>query len=491
MAVRLIYSDMALGAAEDAETTITSEESFSEPHLLPFGTPTGAVATMEHNSWGLSSDYKVKENQRFAFWSTEKSGDTCDFTTLPTITLEFSEQYTATGLTIRFSPLAGEYCTEIIVQWYQGEHTQGYGIYAPTEANFTIDKKVEAFDKIVIALSRTNLPNRRAKVEYIGIGVEREFDGKMLTDVKMVHETNLISDTVPINVLDASFHSDTDTDYVFQRKQPVSAYDNDNLIGVYYIENGERTGGETYSISCQDAIGVLDLDTYKGGLWIDYVPVEQILHDIVGGSFVLDISEEVRSMELRGHIPECTKREALQQVCFALGACVDTAGTNAIKVFLPATGRGTEIPPTETYTGGKVSTSDIVTEVEVTAYDIFEWEPGDGDDYIEFDGKQYKCSINVFNARNPNVTAGTLENKITIDGCYLISVDNAWQRANDILAYYMRRETYNAKHILSGQQLGDRSAVYLPWGDRVNANVSKMTITVSGIVASDTEFLLD
>lgn len=491
MAVKLIYSDMALGAADDAETTVSNMETFAEPPLLPYGAQTGAVATFEHNAWGLSSDYKSKGGQRFAFWSESISGDDCRFPVRPTITLDFSEQYTATGITIRFSPLAGEYCSEITVVWYQGDTMKSYEIYNPTTANFTVDNTVEAFDKIVITLSKTNLPNRRAKIEYIGIGVEREFDGRVLTSVKMVHEINLISDTVPVNVLDASFHSKTDTDYVFQRKQPVSAFNGSDLIGVYYIEKGERTGGKTYTISCQDAIGVLDLDKYKGGLWIDYAPVEQIMRDIVGGSFVLDIATELRPMELRGHIPECTKREALQQVCFALGACLDTAGTNMIKVFFPDAGQGVEIPQKETYTGGKVSTSDIVTEVEITAYDIFDWEPGEGDDYIEFDGKQYKCSINVFNARNPNITAGTLENKISIDGCYLFSVDNAWQRAKDILAYYMRREKYSAKHVLSGQQLGDRSAVYLPWGDRVNANVTKMTLTVSGIVASETEFLLD
>ena len=491
MAVKLIYGDIALGAAENANVEASDKYFTSAPEKLPFGVSTGAVTTCELNGWGLSHDYKVMGSQQFALWSNAKSGADCIFAVPPTITLDFSEQFTSTGLTIRFSPLANEYCRKISVVWYQGESIKDSGIFYPTEANYTLENTVEAFDKIIISLEETSLPDRRAKLEYIGIGIVREFDGEELTGASFLHEIDLISNTVPINVLDASFHSSTDTDYIFQKKQPVEAYNGDKLIGTYYIESGERTGARDYSISCQDAIGALDLDTYGGGLWLTDTPIVDILEDIIGGTFKLDISAGLINETLRGFIPECTKREALQQVAFALGACVDTSGTAKIKLFLPATGEGKEIPAKETYIGGKISTSDVVSEVRISTYNIMDKRPGDNDEAIEFDGVEYVYSADTRVARNPNLTAGALENKIKISDCYLMNTDNAQARADAILAYYMRREKYSFSHIVNGQELADRATVSLPWDGTASGNILKMKITVTGITVSDTEFLLD
>ena len=199
-------------------------------------------------------------------------------------------------------------------------------MYYPETPFFVIENTVTAFDKIVITLYETNLPGKRAKVEYVGIGVVREFDGRELTGATFVHEIDLISNTVPINVMDASFHSSSDTEYIFQRKQPVEAYNDDKLIGVYYIESGIQTGERDFSISCQDAISTLDLATYNGGLWLEDTPASTILEDVIGGMFELDIDPAIASSTLRGYVEPGTRRAALQQVAFALAELGNDAG---------------------------------------------------------------------------------------------------------------------------------------------------------------------
>lgn len=500
MAVKLVYSDLALGAKENATVTTTAEtEEFSTPALLPYGVNTGAVATCEPNAWGLSHDYKVKDTQQFALWSKTTSDKTGAFihiegyeSNVPVIVIDFTEQYTSTGLSFRFAPDAGEYCTQVKVIWYQGDTVKDSGTFYPNSAQYALENTVEAFDKIELYFEATNLPKRRLKLEYIAIGIVREFTGRELTGAQFVHEIDLISNTVPVNVLDASFHSSGDAEYLFQRKQPVEAFNGTDLIGVYYIEKGERTSSQNYSITCQDAIGVLDLDTYAGGLWFEETPIETILDDVIGGAFEIEIAEALAGSTLKGCIPAGgTKRAALQQIAFALGACIDTAGTSNIKMFLPATGEGKEIPAQETYTGGKVTTEDIVTGVSVMGYEIQNRQPGDEEEAIEFDGVEYAVLKSEFTATNPNTAVGTLPNRIAFENCYLISHTNAQQRAEAILAYYMRRNTYNAKHIVKGQNLGERASVVLPWGDVKKANIKKMTISVTGLTVSDTEFLLD
>lgn len=491
MSLKLIYGDIALGAAEDAAVSVTDKESFSSPVSLPFGVNTGAVATLERNAWGLSLDYKAKSSQKFAFWSESVSDAEGAFETPPQITLDFDNQYTVTGLTFRFSPGANEYCSEIGVAWYQGGVLKDSGVFYPSSAQYAVENTVEAFDRIVISFNKTHLPYRRAKLEYLGIGIIREFDGTELTSASFIHELDLISDALPVNVMDASFHSSTDTDYIFQKKQPVEAYDGESLIGVYYIESGERTGARDYTISCQDAIGTLGLDTYAGGLWLEDTPIADIISEVVNGAFVVDISSDLTDVTLRGHIPECSKREALQHIAFAAGVCIDTSGTAKIKVYAPSTGEGAEIPASETYTGGSVATSDVVTAVSLAAYVIADRAPYDDEETLEFNGKEYALYETKYMAENPNVSAGTLPNVVEYDGCYLINQGNGQVRANALLSHYMRRNLYSAAHVLNGQKLGERVTVSLPWGGKVNANITKMKLTVSGINASESEFLLD
>lgn len=491
MAVKLKYSDIALGAAEDAEVSVTDAESFSSPVSLPFGTDTGAIATLERNGWGLSSDYKLKGTQPFALWSQSVSNAEGVFTTPPVIVLDFTEQYTATGLSFRFSPGANEYCSEIRVVWYQNGAIKDSGTFYPTSAEYALENTVEAFDRVSIEIIKTNLPNRRAKLEKITIGIVRIFDGDELRNASFIHEIDLVSAQLPYNVMDASFHSSTNTDYIFQKKQPVEAFDGDKLIGTYYIESGEQTGARDYNISCQDAIGTLENDPYSGGLWLEDTPFPDIVSDIVNGAFVVDISADLTNVKLRGYIPPCTKREALQFVLFAACAVIDTAGTNNIKMFIAPTGTGAEIPAAETYTGGQIATSDTITAVNLTGYEIKSGTPGDNDETIEFDGVEYVCTPTVYTAMNPNTTAGMLPNVVEYDGCYLINSDNALKRVESLLNYHMRRRVYSTKHVLNGQTTADRATVHLPWGGTEEANIIKMQITISGINASESDFLLD
>lgn len=491
MAVKLIYKDVALGADEDAQVTTTTPEDFSEIGRVPFGTDTGAVATGELNGWGLSHDYKVRGKQPFAFWSKERSGADCVFSNPPTITLTFSEQYTATGLTVRFSPDAMDYCTQVSVAWYQDGAIKESGTYYPDTPDYVIAKTVKTFDKITFTFEKTNLPGKRLKVEKITVGVIREFDGDELKGAAFVHEVDLISDTVPVNVLDASFRSKDAVDFVFQRKQPVEGYNGESLIGVYYIETGRRTGARDYEIACCDAIGVLDIDEYGGGIWIEDTPLVDILAAVFGDTFKFDIAPAYATSTLRGYIEPGTKREALQKIAFALGAVVDTTGTEKIRLYPLPVGTGETIPAARTYTGGEVEVADKVTEVTVTAYVIFDERPSENQEYIEFNGVQYRYYTDTKHAVNPDVVASDLQNKVKFTGSYLVNLNNAQTLADNILAYYMRRETYAFKHVLDGQEPGARAAATLPWGGEKGGNITKMSISVTGITVSETEMLLD
>lgn len=493
MSVNVRYKDVALGADNDATVTTTSKTAFSDVSKIPFGVNTPAIATCELNGWGLSPTYKARNNSHaFAFWSSTQSGDDCIFATVPTITLEFTEQYTTTGLTIQFAPQSFDYCRKLAVYWYQGGNIKEQAEYVPTSPLFVLNKAVEAFDKLVFEFYETNLPRKRCKIENIIIGVIRDFNTTELKAVKAIHEIDLISNTVPINVLDVDVHSRDKVDYIFQKKQPVEMTDNGDLIGVYYIDKGERTGRLDISFSCKDAIGLLDLVTFGGGLWLTDTPLTTVLNDGFGGAYEFEIDAAYTNSTLRGYIkPDIKQREALQHIAFALGAVVDTTGTEKIKIFPPPTGTAETIDAKKTYTGGKVTTSDTVTAVTVTAFDIVDERPTDDDEKIEFNEVEYKVTATEYTASNPNTVTSDPENVKKFEKCYLINSSNAQILADNIMTYYQRRDKYAFKHVLSGQQVASRQTAALPWDGMASGHISKMTVTTSNITVSDTEMLLD
>ncbi|MBP3480166.1 MAG: hypothetical protein J6K66_01005 [Clostridia bacterium] len=492
MPIRIVYRDVALETDDKATVTASTATGFSDKAKIISGVETPAIATFEPNGWGLSHDYQTRKNQQFAFWSVTLSDAQCIFANPPTITVSFTEQYTATGLSIRFAPNSGDYCKKINVVWYQGTTVKYTQTYTADTTNFVINQTVEAFDKIVFVFSETGLPRKRCKIEQILIGVIREFDAKEIKSFSSIHEVSLVSETIPINIMDAGIHSADNIDYIFQRKQEVKAYDGESLIGTYYIEKSKKLGSVDYTLSCQDAVGLLEKQLQPGGLWLTDTALTTILSDIFGDTAIFNIDSAYSDSTLRGYIePNTTKRAALQQIAFALGAVVDTSGTDKIKIFPPPVDYSASISTAKTYTGGNVEKSDTVTEVTVTAYIISDERPGDNDESIEYNGVKYKYYTDTKHALNPNTVSSDPENKKKFDKMYLCNLSNAQTLANNIMSYYQRRDKYNFRHVLDSQELSRKYSVKLPWGDLSSGNIIKMSVITSGITASDTEMLLD
>lgn len=495
--MKIRYKDIAVGADKTAAVTTTSKTAFSDIEKIPFGITSPALATCEPNGWGLSHEYRVKTpDEKVAFWSSTASNNDCIFSETPTITIKFTQQITTTGISIQFASASNDYCTGVLFTWRQGGIDKDWVVVNPDSALYVLNYTVEAFDELEIAFAKTSLPRKRCKIEGITIGVIRDFGLKELVSVKAIHEVSLISDTVPINVLDATVHSTDDVEWLFQKKQPVEAFDGEKLIGTYYIEKGEQKGLRDFSFTCKDIISLLDLKTTQGGLWLTDTPLTTILSEVFGDDAVFEIDEAYINSTLRGYLAVMNKREALQHICFALGAVVDTSGTSAIKIFPPAYSIAGDIVPRDTYEGGKVTTSDTITAVEVTSFDILDERPaenmpGDYATSIEYDGVQYRVIPTVVRADNPDTVTSDTENVKKFDKCYLVNSSNAQALADNILSYYKKRRKYGFKHVLRGEQVGGGYSVQLPWGGTTNGNITKMTVTTSNITVSDSEMLFD
>lgn len=493
MSVKLIYKDIALGAdiGADITTPALTTEPFTNPDRILKDDTAPAIATLEHNGWGLNGRYKVLDNQRLAFWSRAQSDKDAVLSPQPKLSIQFADLIASTGITIRFAPESMDFARAMRVTWYKQGASVATGLYYPAKPLYVVDKTIDSFDRLDFSFILTSLPYKRLKIESITVGVVRELGEQELTSLSLINEIDPISSSAPANVLDASIHASDSVNYIFQRKQPVEAYDGDSLIGIYYIEKGKRTSGNDYRISCHDKVGLLELMSQNGGIWFEDTPLTDIIEQIFGDDVYIELDPAFKNSTLRGYIEAGTMRSALQQIAFALGAVIDTSGSTGIRLFPLPLGNGTEIPLKKTYTGGSVETSDVVTEVTVTAYIIFDERPESGDQSLELNGVKYRYYTDTKHAVNTDAPKGAPENKKKFDKMYLCNNSNAQALADSIMEYYKRRNSYTFKHVISGEQPAGRHSVGLPWGNTVNGNVRKMSISVSGLTVSNTEMLLD
>lgn len=471
---KIVYRDIAPKAADDVAVTSADATGQSNVSLLPDGVEPKLTISLEPGYWGLNGSFRYAWSQPVAFQSTQMSGADGTFTKKPTITMTFSMRHTSTGLTFVFDKANGGYCTSMTIVWYQGNTKLAEQNFTPDSPKFVCNKTVHHYDRIVVTLNKTSLPHRYARLQHIIFGIYREFGMSDIRAASIVNQTGLISQEIPVSTMKWTLDNRSNIEYMFQFKQPVEVSNDDNLIGVYYIDGYTRTSQSVYDIDCYDAMGVLGENHFDGGYY-NKKSTKELLEEIVGGDFDIEYDPDVVDVQRTGIINPCTKREAIQQVLFAWGVCASTDGRSTIRIFnFPSTGKN--VSPSQTYEGVSTNVASIVTEVRVTAHK-----------YTAKSDGGYEDTTTVYSVKNPNVGTTDKQNVITVDSATLISTDIGQQTAQWVFDYYMRRNTSNATIVWKGERLGDYLSLPNAWGETSSGNVSKLEIKLSNTVAAGLE----
>ncbi len=486
MSVRIVYQDIAAGAEDNARVTAPGAADFAQPDLLPFGGSGAAIASLEPYSWLLDESREILDGQPIAYWSETVSGPDGRFEEPPELIIDFDGRYTSPGLFLTFDMAAGDYCTALAVEWYRGGNRIAQGRFFPTGTEAFCAKTVEVYDRLVLRFQATNRPYRHVKLRKIMFGVAREFQREELRNVNVVQEVSIISDQVAVNTLHFTLDSQSDVDYMFQLKQPMYAYDGAILIGVFYIEDSRQRGKGLYDVSCKDAVGVLDDDPFPAGMYQAH-PAKQLLEEILGGSFPLELDAALIGAAVTGYLPPGSRRAALQQVAFALCAMVDTSGTEAVRVYRDREDMPRVYPAGRIYTGGSVEKAAIVTAVQVTAHSYT--ASGGGGETVEVDGTVYTHSRETSAIANPNVTASDKANVIEVKEATLVHPGNVFGVVQHLYSYYAKRDRQSVRIVMDGERPGDHVAIATPWGTVVDGYIVSMRITLSGIAAADCEIV--
>lgn len=422
MSLTIKYLDNPEGAQEAGTVTGTGLQPFSDTTSMASGAEDIAWATLESGLWVLDGTREIlpDEPEGVGWWSEKTSAwepfilgksilgrnpigngaEPGTFTEPPTIVIDFSDRFSANGITLTFSPSTEQWCSEINVQWYRGDALLSELRAYPESAQWSGGDTVEGFDRIIIELIKTNQPGHFAKVQQIIVGQTVVFERSEIVRVQLINEVDQTLGTLPVDTSLIEVHSRSGRELNPQKNQRMEIHKDGKLLAAHYIENGSREAKNYYTFSCQSAVGMLE-DDYLGGVYVD-APVEDLVSDILNG-WRYEIADSLKSMTVSGYLPVLTRREALQQVAFAIGAMVTTYGTDKIRLIpLPESTDG-EFTGSDIFMGAKLTTSPRIARYEVTAHHytaskteetLLEDEQIDGEDLlITFDSPHYDYAI--------------------------------------------------------------------------------------------------
>ncbi len=494
--IKLIYNDTAVGAQTAFAPSATGGDAISKIDQISLVGVTfpkyGTVA--ELNGFALDGSMAILPDDTtdatIGFWSAAITDANGNFTEPIVITLAAPDLYTSLGITITAREA---FPRAVNIKWYRDDTLLSDKDFAPDAESYYCENKVESYNKLIVTISALVLPYRRLMLQGIMHGRIREFDGRQLADASVIQECSPISAEVAINTLDFTLIGDSDIDYVFQSKQSLEIYNNDELLGVFFVRSYRRTAQRFYSVSSEDYLGLLDAVQFAGGIYTARNAYELLTAIFAAANVPLDMDEALRRESVTGWIPVCTCREAVRQICFAIGAAVDTTLSSRVRIFIPPNVIAHDFTAGEIMQGQTLTDRDKkLTEVRLTvhgyakgektetAYSAEESGTGDGI-YVEFNAPMHDLSITagtivesganyaIINAsngcvlsgtlynhtktirtmRNPLTNAGDPANVVAVESMTLVSASNADARLQALYDYYIVQGTINSELVLA------------------------------------------
>lgn len=542
--VRVRYGLVDITAEEDGQIAMPSVQLFSDfAELLDSEQTVPCLATMELNEWILDGGSTIFPNNMSSVftgvWSLEQSDMNCAFPTPPVLTITFSQAHTSGGLTLIFSEITSDWCSDLDIRWYdQNEGVIATQHFTPDSARFFCSKQVEDFYKIDITFNKTNKPFRFLKLSGIIYGVILDLDGSKLISCTVLEETDPISSELSINTLNFSFHVksgefdllDLTGAYVlFQQRQKadVTGWINgaEMSLGSFYLETPSASDN-VVTADCIDLVGVMDDTDYLGGYWPDGIAAADLIADIMQSARIdteqYEIESGLQDITVRGYLAIQTHRKALQQVAFAIGATVDCARSDVIRICSPQITSPKSIPIDRKVTGHTQTLDPLVTGVEVFTHnyalgdtdgELFREQRQPGDYLIQFSGPSANLSatgatitdsgvnyarITVTAADEviifgrtyedtkslagsvymDNLPANSKPNVISVTDCTLDA--DAQALAQRVYDYYQRRVADNGDIILVSEKAGDWVALQNAGGKTLVGSVEQISIDLTG-----------
>jgi hypothetical protein len=308
------------------------------------------------------------------------------------------------------------------------------------------------------------------------LGIVRVFESDKLLSVHILKQINPICLELLIGTLNWSLINTDNISFMFQFKQPVRVYNDETLLGVFYITDSKRESIDKYSINCEDAIGVIN-DIPIAANMFNSENVKTLIESWINENFHLEIDDSLANYTVTGYIPPSTLRTAIQQVCFAIGAICTSSDTGNIKIYKPDSSNIIEIADDRTFSGGSVETTSAITELRIFAHTYTQTtSPQAGDDIVTIGNLKYIHSTTTETIINPNIKPNVKSKIIEIKEATLVNPTNISNIIEEVYRFYEKVNKHNVSFKYNQEQLGQTVATTTPYNEKVVGILQKIEL---------------
>ena len=341
---------------------ISTQESFSDPVSIFYSNieQTQNYATLEPNFWILDDSqpiYDGKEELPQTFISNYMSDENGDYNQdEQKFEISWGNHSTPIipGISFVFDEINGNYPTQIKIA--MGTFEKTYTINSVKQnIEFTNEDITNDFSSIEISFLKSNIPNRRIRLEQIFFGYNKTYTNEEIIQASSKEKTTIINSELPektfeftIDNMDKHFNWDNPsgvTKFLLER-QPIEYYwgymlDNgliEWVLGNKMVLNGEiNVDSDNISITATSIIGSLTNEYTEGSYNENGRSLYDLAVDVLTYNKITDynIWEGLKSLKTDSRLPNYPSNELLQMIATA-GCCTlyeDRNGLISIQPF--------------------------------------------------------------------------------------------------------------------------------------------------------------
>lgn len=552
-----LYDVTARGDSAPSCTTAKPFCNLGRDLLLESVPSQNKYGTLESEQWLMDGSFsffpEVPEQYFWGLWSTTQSDKIGVFADPPVLDITFTQDHSSSGLTLHFYSPTEDWASRIKIQWFsQDGGLISTALFYPDSVDYYCAKKVENYRRIRIHFLETNHPGRYLKLAGIDYGVYLHFSGHEIVEAHVLEECDPLSSEISINTLNVSLYNKegrfsilNPEGYfdVLQHKQKFTVWEDvkqdarstgsvSYCMGTFYLSDWSNSGDTLADFSAVDAIGLLDGAPFDGGIY-NTTAAELAEAILTGYSYTLD--ESLAAERVQGYIAAGTRREALQQLAFAIGAVVDCSRGELIRIApAPSKASGMITYDRKLQDGSKVTLNPLITAVAVTAH---RYLPGEATEELYRDtldpgiyrvtfnapavvdsltvtgaeltesgvnlctltvakagevcvtGRKYTDSTVVLRRTAANLPPNAQDNELTVTDATLVGPGRAEAVAVRVLEHYAQRYEQNFSMVAGDEKLADRLIIQSFGGEMVRGVLTKLEFDLTGGFLADAKVI--
>ena len=386
--VKIKYGDVAPEAKESFTTSTNNKADFVQMSQLQsynlkvpnYGNPCEYLQCIL-DSTAQPMPYEP-ENSTMGYWSVRATNSNGDFddgvkeSNLQPIvfTMTADKTFTSKGMTITFDTYNNFFCNSLNIKWYLDDTLKLSKDFTPNSA-FYYCAMVESgsteaiyYNKVIITFNSMCLPHIRLKIFSIDFGYGTFFFGDELRDVTVEQSIDPISSELPIGTVSFSLDSKSDMVYSFQTKQPLNVYFNGELRATTFVTKSKRVAEKQWTVDSEDYIGQMDALTFLGDIYTNKNVTELLNSMFTSAKIPVEIDTAFANTTISGLIPVSTMRDALRQICFAIGAVADTSNRESVKIMKLSDELKEHIPKSRIRQGWNTEESEKLSAITLEVY---------------------------------------------------------------------------------------------------------------------------